>query len=109
MTGRILTMYFDWASPPSRALMTLIKLSKISNVKYQEVRLSKNEHHTSEFHKISPLQTLPTITETSEDSSPLFTLCESHAIMRYLSWSRPEEVPDHFYPRSDHKRRALVD
>lgn len=39
---KILTIYYDWASPPSRAVMAFAKLAKLSNVQYEEVRLTKN-------------------------------------------------------------------
>lgn len=68
---------------------------------YSEIRIAKNDHLKEDFKQISPLLTLPTIKEESKDSFSPFTLCESHAIMRYLCWSRPNEVADHFYPREN--------
>ena len=65
-----------------------------------------------EFRKISHTGLLPAIKEEYEDAKEgeePFCLTESHAIMRYLCDSRPEEVADHFYPREDLQRRAIVD
>ena len=44
--------------------------------------------------------------EIDERTGEVFTMSESHAIMRYLADSRG--LPDHWYPK-DLKKRALVD
>lgn len=50
------------------------------------------------------------MTESDENNKEdIFNLCESHAIMRYIASSRPEEVAEHFYPRQNLRARALVD
>ena len=49
---------------------------------------------------------MPAIQEKNEVTGEIFTLGESHTIMRYLAESRG--CPDHWYP-ADLKKRALVD
>ena len=43
--------------------------------------------------------------EINEQTGEVFTLSESHAILRYLAVSRG--VPDHWYP-ADLRKRAIV-
>ena len=73
---RLLTLYYDWASPPSRALMIFLKFSSIPDITFKEVRISKNEHLQPSFLAMSPLGTLPTISE-QEEGKDSFSLCES--------------------------------
>jgi glutathione S-transferase len=87
---KILTVFYDWASPPSRAVIAFTKLAHLPNVKYEEVRLTKNQHLSNEFKAINPLSQLPAIREESEDTAKPFYLSESHAILRYLCFSRPD-------------------
>ena len=44
--------------------------------------------------------------EIDERTGDVFTLVESHTIMRYLADTRG--VPDHWYPK-DARKRAIVD
>ena len=59
-----------------------------------------------EFRKISPLGKIPVMQEIDERTGEVFTLAESHAILRYLAISR--RCDDHWYP-ANLKKRALVD
>ncbi len=96
--GKI-TLYIDWASQPSRAVMSFCDLNNIP-YEIKEVRIFKGEHKTPEFLQINPNGQVPAMTEDS------FKLSESHAILRYLCESN-SSVPDHWYPK-DHKQRAIV-
>ena len=44
--------------------------------------------------------------EVNEKTGEVFTLAESHSILRYLADTRG--VPDHWYPQ-DARQRAIVD
>lgn len=67
-SGKILTLYFDWASPPSRAVISFLKMANVKRVYYSEIRLTKNDHKKEDFMKVSPLGTLPTIKEEFKES-----------------------------------------
>ena len=58
-----------------------------------------------EFAKVNPAKEIPAIQEIDENGN-VFTLSQSHAILRYLAQSRG--VADHWYP-SDPEKRAKVD
>lgn len=49
-----LTLFFDWSSPPSRAVIMYLKHAGIPNVKYQETRITKHQHNTPDFAAINP-------------------------------------------------------
>ena len=68
--------------------------------------MRKGEHMKGEFAKINPAKQIPAMQEVNEKTGQVFTLSESHTIMRYLAVTR--EVADHWYP-SDARKRALVD
>jgi hypothetical protein len=63
---KVLNLYYDWSSPPSRALITFCKYVKIPNIKMKEVRLTKNEHLTPEYTNINPIHQVPAILEYDE-------------------------------------------
>ena len=94
-----ITLYIDWASQPSRAVMSFCEVNKIP-YQIKEVRIFKGENKSPEFLKINPNGQVPAMTKDS------FKLFESHAILRYLCESR-SEIPDHWYPK-DPKQRAVV-
>ena len=66
-SSKAIKLFFDHASPPSRAVKAFLKISKLQNVSEQEIRISKNEHKTESFKQINPLGTLPVIMETQMD------------------------------------------
>ena len=37
---KLLTVYYDWASPPSRAVIAFTKFAKLEGVEYEEVRIA---------------------------------------------------------------------
>jgi len=111
---RLLTLYYDWSSPPSRAVMMFCKhvFGADSTFKSKETRLMKNEHKTPEYTKINAVQQIPAIYETDEDGeSHPFALAESSTIMRYIMNTRFAGNPelDHLYPSGDLQARAKVD
>ena len=75
----------------------------------KRTRLAKGDARTEEFKKINPLMQVPAMQEVdAETGKVIFTLLESHAIMRYLALSH--NVADHWYPHTnDLKKRALID
>ena len=65
MIKRKLSVYYDWSSPPSRAVMMFFKhVLRPEDYTTVELRLSKNEHKTPEYRKINPVQQIPVILET---------------------------------------------
>lgn len=94
-----LKVFADHFSMPSRAVMTLLDVNKIS-YELKEVRLSKKEQRSEEYLKVNPFGYLPSLIDGD------FKLFESHAIMRYIC--RTRNLPDHWYPK-DPKAAAIVD
>ena len=99
-TTKPIKLYVDFISQPARAVVAFCKVNNIPHETI-EVRVSKSQQKTSEYSKINPLQRIPTMEEGE------FKLSESHTIMRYLCNTR--DVPDHWYPKKDLKKRALID
>ena len=62
--AKTIKLFFDHASPPSRAVMTFLKIAGIPNVSYQEIRINKNEHKSESFAQINPLCQLPVMIES---------------------------------------------
>ncbi|XP_011066704.1 PREDICTED: uncharacterized protein LOC105153504 [Acromyrmex echinatior] len=86
-------------SPPCRAvLLTAAALEVDLNLK--KVDIATGEHLKSEFIKMNPQHTIPTLDDGG------FYLCESRAIMTYLA--NQYDKKDSLYPK-DPKKRALVD
>ena len=94
-----ITVYLDYMSQPSRAVLALLKFNNIPH-RVVAIRVQKGEHLTPEYQKVNPLQKVPAI----DDSG--FVLAESHAILRYLCNTRP--VKENWYP-NDAKKRAMID
>ena len=112
---RLITLHYDWSSPPSRAAMMFCKHvfgGDPQGFRAKETRLMKNEHKTPEYTKVNPMQQIPAIYETDEDGmSHPYVLAESSTIMRYLMNTRFAGNPeyDHLYPSRDMQARAKVD
>ncbi len=102
MKAAKIIVYGDLISQPTRAVLCFLKMNQIPH-EFKELRVFKGEHKTEEFKKLNPFQKVPTITDT-ENGLNLF---ESHAILKYLQASR--EKADHWYPKSDIKKRAKID
>ena len=94
-----ITLYIDWASQPSRAVVSLCEVNKIP-FEIKEVRIFKGENKSPEYLLINPNGQVPAMTQGD------FKLFESHAILRYLCESN-SSIPEHWYPK-DLKRRAIV-
>lgn len=92
-------LYFTSGSPPSRAVLFLIRYLNI-DVEVKNVNLLQGEQHSNEFLKLNPAHEVPTLVDGD------FVLTESRAILAYLINSR--KSGDDLYP-SDPKRRARVD
>ena len=80
-------------------------LNKI-NHEVKHVAVRRGEHLQEPFISINPAQQVPAMQEIDENTAKVFTMSESHAMMRYLTDSRG--LPDHWYPKNLRKR-ALVD
>lgn len=94
-----LTLYIDYISQPSRAVLCFISICKIP-CKVVEIRLFKGAHLTPAYKSISPSQTVPTLIHAD------LTLYESHAILIYLSTF--SQIGPQWYP-TDLVERAQVD
>ena len=111
-----LSLFFDWTSPPSRALMMLSRYvypnAEKAGITYNEVRLTKGWHRTEEFAKINPRKTIPAMVAETKDRET-FSIGESQAIIRYIlntiSDSETAKRVDHLYPREDFVQRAKID
>ena len=101
-------LYVDYASQPSRACLSFCELAGIP-FELKMTRLAKGDGRKPEYLKINPLGQVPAMQEVDADTGEvLFTLLESHTIMRYLAVTR--NVADHWYPyNKDLKKRALID
>ncbi|RZC35596.1 GST C domain containing protein [Asbolus verrucosus] len=94
------TLYLIEPSPPVRGVLITAKAIGVTFTE-KTVDLSKGEHLTSEYLKINPQHTVPTLVE--EDG---FIIWDSHAIEAYLVSKYAKN--DSLYPK-DLKKRALVD
>ncbi|CAK72830.1 unnamed protein product (macronuclear) [Paramecium tetraurelia] len=93
-----LIFYFSPQSPPSRAVRSLLLLSKVV-FQGKVVDLMKGEHKTPEYQYINPNQSLPALVDGE------LKLFESHAILKYIAIKK--ELTQ-FYPK-DIQNRARVD
>ena len=76
---------------------------------YTILRENKTGSHRTSHHffiSINPAQQVPAMQEIDENTAKVFTMSESHAMMRYLTDSRG--LPDHWYPKNLRKRASLV-
>ena len=94
-----LTIYIDYISQPSRAVLCFVKMCKIP-CKIIETRVFRGDHLTPEFQRISPSQTVPTLVHGD------LTLYESHAMLIYLA--SLSSLPPAWYP-PDLITRSMVD
>ena len=91
----MLNLFIDMTSQPSRAVLTFVKINsaKIGPWKSNPLNLAKGHQNTPEMLKINPDAKVPFM----QDSDG-FNLAESHAMMKYLCYSR--NLPEHWYPRN---------
>ena len=69
--------------------------------------MRKQEHKKEPYISVNPTEQIPAVEEVDESTGKVvFTMRESHAILRYLCDSR--FLPEHWYPH-DLRKRALVD
>jgi len=94
-----LTLYIDYGSQPSRAVLAFCFFNNISHVA-KEISVMSGDHKKPEYKEVNPFEKVPAIDDDG------FTLFESHAILRYLH--RIHKTPDHWYP-SDPKKVAKID
>lgn len=91
-----LLLYIDMASQPSRAVLAFCRLNKIPH-DTKIVAIRKGEHLEKSFRKINPSMKVPVIQEINpQTNEAVFTLGESHAILRYLA--KKFECAEHWYP-----------
>jgi glutathione S-transferase len=98
-----IVLYMDHMSQPSRALHILLRQSRGLDYKIELKRIATGEHKTEALKAMNPEGKLPILTDGD------FALAESHAMMRYLCNKYTREIADHWYPRGDLQKRALVD
>ncbi|EDW10678.1 glutathione S-transferase theta-1 [Drosophila mojavensis] len=97
--AQALKLYYDFLSPPSRAVWLALKLSK-TQFEACPVALRKREQLTDEYKKINRFQKLPALVDGS------FHLSESVAMIRYLA--DKNKLSQQIYPK-DLETRARVD
>lgn len=105
MSAPEVTLYLDLLSQPCRSVINFVIANKIPH-KLIPINLMKNESSTPEFLEMNPHGTVPTARIASGEEQPL-VLYESCTILRYLS--EAFNVDDHWYNRSNLKRRCLID
>lgn len=96
----MLQLYYNPGSPPSRAVLQVIRILGLE-VEVKTIDLLKTRENLSpEFLKINPMHQVPALVDGD------FVLTESRAIMTYLVNSRK---PGHELYPTDPKVRALID
>jgi len=95
----VLTLYIDYLSQPSRAVLAFCLFTKI-DFEIKEISVMKGEHLKPEYKKINPFSLVPTINDDG------FIVQESGAILKYLC--RTRKVADHWYP-NDPKKASIID
>ncbi|TNV76123.1 hypothetical protein FGO68_gene7360 [Halteria grandinella] len=101
-----LTLYGDLFSQPVRAIHAFLTLNKVPFT-FKHVDLMGGENKSDWYlENIHPQGKMPAIIDKS--SKGLYTLFESHAILRYVTHKYPSLVPEHWYP-TDPVARARVD
>jgi glutathione S-transferase len=96
---KMLKVYGDLMSQPTRAVLAFCKLTQIPH-ELVLVDLRKRLHQSPSYLAVNPAGEVPAI----EDGD--FKLAEVHAILPYLACTR--KVPEHWYP-AGFKARAAVD
>ncbi|KAF2880917.1 hypothetical protein ILUMI_25246 [Ignelater luminosus] len=91
-------LYYTPWSPNCRAVQLTAKLLGI-DINLKRLQVSKKEQLTSEFIKINPQHTVPTLVDNE------FVIWESYAIITYLAEQYGKDAS--LYP-TDPKQRALV-
>mmetsp|Transcript_26794 Transcript_26794/g.23736 ORF Transcript_26794/g.23736 Transcript_26794/m.23736 type:complete len:86 (-) Transcript_26794:416-673(-) len=81
MNTQEVTIYMDYISQPSRAVLAFCIFNKIPH-KVVEVRVMKGEHLKPEFKAINPFRKVPAIKDGDR------VVVESHSILRYLASTR---------------------
>jgi glutathione S-transferase len=71
-------LYYDITSQPARAVMIYLDICRVPHKKVP-IRITKGEHLSEDFKKVSPSQTIPTLLHKN------LVLYESHAILSYIS------------------------
>ncbi|RZC34059.1 glutathione S-transferase 1 [Asbolus verrucosus] len=94
------TLYMVHPSPPVRAVLITAKAIGLNLIE-KELNLAEGEHLKSEFLKINPQHTVPTLVEENG-----FTVWDSHAIMTFIVSKYGSD--DTLYPK-DLNKRAIVD
>ncbi|GFR73787.1 glutathione S-transferase theta-1 [Elysia marginata] len=94
-----LNVYYDLMSQPARAVIIFLRLNGVP-FEGRPVALRKGEQYSEEYQKINPLSKVPAIDDDG------FKLTESITILKYLIWKH--DLPEHWYPRKDLKKQALV-
>lgn len=92
-------LYYINGSPPSRAVLLLIKAIDLE-VEHNIVNVLNGEHMSPEFEKINPLNKIPALVDGD------FKLADSHAINTYLVAKYAKD--DSLYPK-DIEKRAIID
>jgi len=99
MSAKVVTIFGDLMSQPSRAVIWFCKLAKIPH-DVKLVQIVKKEQLSPEHLQRNPFAKVPTI----EDNG--FHVFESHTIMRYLA--ERYSVAEHWYPRNNLQQRTIV-
>ncbi|KAJ3663892.1 hypothetical protein Zmor_008111 [Zophobas morio] len=94
------TLYMVYPSPPVRAVLMTAKAIGL-DLNLKEVGLLSNDHLKSDYLKLNPQHTVPTLVDDNG-----FTIWDSHATMTYLVTKYAKD--DSLYPK-DPEKRALVD
>nr|XP_015838196.1 PREDICTED: glutathione S-transferase 1-like [Tribolium castaneum] len=91
-------LYVTHLTPPVRAVLMTAKTIDL-DLELKKLNVEKREHKNSEFLKLNPQHTVPTLVDND------FVLWDSHAIMAYLVSKYAKD--DSLYP-NDLKQRAIV-
>ena len=95
----MLKLFYHQVSPPSRAVLIFLKLTRIPHT-IIPVDFINAEHATEQYKQVNSMGQIPAIDDDG------FKLAECQAIMTYLHGSR--RCKDELYP-ADLKKRARVD
>jgi glutathione S-transferase len=80
-----LHLYGDYLSQPSRAVFSLCQIEeqKVGTFEINEINIMQAEQFSPEYKKLNPTCKVPAIKDANG-----FSMFESHAIMKYLCYSR---------------------